>query len=1274
MDNSAQKETIVSLASLYQQYINASVQATNKSNTSDMTDEEMLFSIELTKVEDVLSNDPHSFDNVQRFINIILLKLHKLKDVFKATKASDVFDENSPEWVAFKNALNKLDIASLSFIGLSIVGHTLLFVLRVSRRVIYKYRVQNALNQHVDSKGLLQSLNDVFTYGAGILTDIPKIDKAAKYKFKDIVEKAQANEMISKDPSVYLQKFLQEVDTMNDKKNKKVNVQTLQKLLPSTVVNNVGMDETMMLLEKQFSIEDIFDSSSKGWQAAVSSIKHLQHNIQQRYQNLFNDNEANDLFDEDKWLNLKTQIQSVDVSKLSYSNLTVVGNVLLFLWRTTRKIIVKYRLRLIKSEPSTSVDIDAKRDLHQLWLYTTNTLSNLHVFNSTTHRVTKKMIKQAHEYDNKLLDAVLQDIPRNLSNFQSLAANMLSLFNIFNTTTDAERKLKIAAAKTKGKIYLDRVHLADAAKFINMYLDSSYQIPISTKTDYEYLQQFLTAIKDLKLAEKIRGKIDKPDDVVHVLHQMKLLLYPSSNLYFRCLELYEFLSGTIRIIVRRKYQNTASTQKEQLYPGYDIKLDHTNNTIQFQDVDAVYKTYFNNTSLIKGGKVNNMFGPFYDIFPNNKSDEASKVAADIVKDALQLDTLITMVTEHSASIVLYSYGYSGSGKTFNFFGEISTLNVGGSYDEGLIWRLFRSLSEKEGVKVQLVKRIKLYGVLEPYMQTKDGVEELQKGMFCFKDNITVLAFKSTQNEENWATTINKDLEVTHNNKLGFSKSTSNNKASSRGFYILKFEVSYKDKKSYIGVVDMAGNEDPYDIANAMIPTLDMSKFQNFLEGDVIASVYDVVYQEVHKVISNIIIIILLCILLINKLNYFPDALKEPIGIVKGKPKKINNDKQITRQLSFLPVVYSKLQKIITTTSVNQKLALDNNESIDNIPLLKNTTLQNAKLLVLDPKLCVARWNKDKLELKFIVKEDLIIKILKSKTEALESELGKELENNKNKSVADISANLKTIESNSSQEHTLQKVLLHKKLKLAHDELTKAGDHWNDVDITINANIKNLNIPQNIDQNLFQNFALYGNEAHKKEINKINTTISGYFCDRKYILPVSNDVKVNYHYSQLCQIVKEGYYINKANAELIHFFQRKRNYQDPVIDVSRSVKDTTENILQGNSQQNTLLQNTTKTACIKHSSSIKQPNKDVTAYNYEGNFDFKNYNKFAVQFPPKPTDDVKHYDTSLVKTLLSEFGDDNVRHIMFACVRDDKETDKIVGAISTLYLVQDLKST
>jgi hypothetical protein len=1275
MDNP--KTTEISFDSLYQQYVNASVNATN---TTDMTDEEMLFAIELAKVEDILSDNPKYYDGVQRLIQKFLSKLLKLKDVFTATKANVIFDENSSQWNAFKDTMNSLHIDSLSFIGLSIVGHTLLFVLRVSRRVIYKYRVENVMSKNgADQTGLRKSLNDLFTYATSILKNIATIDTATKKKIKEIVEKANEYEKITKDPRPYLQKFLQEVDIMSktNVKTEDDNVMKLKTRVPNTLINNVGVDETMMLLEKQLNIEEIFDKSSKGFANAVLFTQHLQQNILQKYQDLFKNDEINILFDEQNWSILQTHIKSVNVSQLSFSGLAVVGNILLFLLRTTRKIIFKYRLQRLEDEASTTIDSDAKSNLHKLWSYTSSTLTNLDDINFTTHSTSQTLIKQAQAFDDKIIDAVINDIPKNLANFKSLASNMLSLLNSFDTATDNEKKRKIAAAKNKGKIYLQRIQLVDAAKFINMYLGNSYQIPISNNINYEYLTKFLTTIENLNGLEKgIREKVTKRKDIADVIHQLKLLLYPSSELYFRCLELYEFLSGTIRIIVRRKYEDDSSKAKrsEQLYSGYDINLDHTNNTIEFQGVNDIYKTYFKNTSLVTDDKVNNMFGPFYDIFPNKRSDEPSQVAEDIVRDALQLDTLITMVTEHSTSIVLYSYGYSGSGKTFNFFGKIDTLEQS-SYDKGLVWRLFRSLSAKKGVKVQLLKRIKLYGVLEPYMQTTDDVRKLEKGKFCFKDNVAVSAFNEKQDEENWAKTINKDLAVTLSNKLGFSKSTSNNKESSRGFYILKFEVSYNDKKSYIGVVDMAGNEDPYDIANAMIPTLDMSKFQNFLEGELIASVYDVVYQEIQQVVSNIVLIILLLIMLVDKLQYIPDDFKKLIT---------NQDKDTYKQLNLLTEVYAKFNEIVNLKHKKddkkdwmEKWILNNNSEIVNPKLADSSLLLNKQkttLLVLDPSLCVVRWNRDDFELRFMVKEDLIKKILEQKIKTLESD--KQIEYHKSASIADISAALKFGGSNS-----LQQVLLHKKLTLAYNELSKTGTQWNDVDITISASIKKLGIPENIDEYLFQNFQNGTlkpkapiDKKHKAEINTINKTISEYFCDRKYLLQISNEVKVNYHYSQLCQIVKEGYYINKANAELIHFFQRKRNYQEPVIKISPSVKDTTENVLQGNSLQNTQVQNTTKTTCSKQSSSIKQNNKDIQAYDYEGNFDFKNYNKFAVQFPQTSTDTVRHYDTSLVKTLLSEFGDDNVRHIMFACVRDDKETDKIVGAISTLYLVQDLKST
>lgn len=1320
------------LSALHQRYITSLIQ--NNIDTNIMSDEEMRFFVEITKAGNILTADQDiKLENVIKIVKNLISKTQSLNSLFTSSHTTELFNEKTPEWLSLLDTLKSLNVQSLSLIGVLIVGHTLLFMLRVAKRIIFKYKIQPFLDQEQNSTNvstLQKPLVDLFSYTKNVLNNIPSIEQTANKRIADIRKKVKGFHEYSINPQAlneYVKELLEEIDQNTTQNTTNTTMSPIVQV-PTSLVSNVGIDETMMLIEKQYNISDMFDKSSSGYIDAVRFVERIKNNIVKSYHIVFDNTNTSDLLQNNaSWDKLREKLQTIDVQKLSYPGLMETGNILLFFLRKTRNILLEYKWN----------DLDGSRQnmnekytqlLEKLFANTVDALANMSNVNTLVNARVSQMRNNANAFDIALHQAVAQDIPRNLANFKNLAINLLQLFENFETTlksgnADKDKTAKIQAAQSKGYVYLQKItpKIPEAIRFINEYSKTQYDI--STVVQYETLKKFLKVMQNLTgLEEEIRKHVQTDrTKLVNVLSKLKELLYPSSELYFMCLELYEFLSGTIRIIVRRRYEGepqdvstepkepkeTKETQEnngsngsketqenkkinallQKKYANYDIELNHINNEVSFKGVDDVYKTYFKHTSLVSNDTINNTFGPFYDLFPNNKNDDDFKVANDIVTDGLKLDTLLTMVTDHSTNLVLYSYGYSGSGKTFNFFGKIQKKDAS-TYEAGLVWKLFRELESRGGVKVKLLKRIKLYGVLEPYMHSNGKIGD---NKFVFKDDVLELPYTGVNDESGWVTTINKDLELIAENKTGFVKPTSNNPESSRGFYILKFEVSKGHNTSYIGIVDMAGNEDPYDIANAMIPTLDMSKFQPFLEGEVLASIYDVVHQEVQNVVCNITLIIILFIIQLKKIRFLSDEHvnlieKKDVTLKKGK-NTVSKSNLIYEQLSMLGNVHKSFMKIASTLNSKNFQKSKKSEGVSWIELLSSLgTIQNQRLnltsledplvATLDPELCVARLSANKFELSFVVNEDLIKKILRKKIEKLsDPSVHPNITNLQTKyanhSIADIAAKTKT---DSSQD--LKDFLLMNKLKLALAEFEKDGQQWTDAIMMVQADLSKLMLPSKVDPDMllrFKSGKVDGGtgikENHESEIKNIIEQISRYFCDRVYFLPVSEH-KHYYHYSELSQIVKEGYYINKANAELIHFFQRKRNYEEPIV----KSKDATLSMHQQTNSKEIRQQHDKAHDCAQQPFSIKQKEKISNVYDYKGNFDFEHYNKFSVKFPQDSKHDIQQYDTSLVQTLYNEFGDDNVKHIMFACVRDYKETDKIVGAISTLYLVQDLKST
>lgn len=148
--------------------------------------------------------------------------------------------------------------------------------------------------------------------------------------------------------------------------------------------------------------------------------------------------------------------------------------------------------------------------------------------------------------------------------------------------------------------------------------------------------------------------------------------------------------------------------------------------------------------------------------------------------------------------------------------------------------------------------------------------------------------------------------------------------------------------------------------------------------------------------------------------------------------------------------------------------------------------------------------------------------------------------------------------------------------------------------------------------------------------------------KPYFIPFSAHNENIYKYNTINRIISEGFYINKANAELINYFDKKLKMQ----------KDK--------SYQN-----------------IETPYKFSENFDYSINISKSNTSKSNTEtkntFINMDGYKVNEYNTNLITLLTSMFPGKN-KDILITCVRDDKEYGKVKGALDTLKLVEDLKST
>ena len=147
--------------------------------------------------------------------------------------------------------------------------------------------------------------------------------------------------------------------------------------------------------------------------------------------------------------------------------------------------------------------------------------------------------------------------------------------------------------------------------------------------------------------------------------------------------------------------------------------------------------------------------------------------------------------------------------------------------------------------------------------------------------------------------------------------------------------------------------------------------------------------------------------------------------------------------------------------------------------------------------------------------------------------------------------------------------------------------------------------------------------------------------------MSNGEQRYYSYNVIKRIIREGFYINKANSELIKYFDTKIKMQK---EISYQHLDTLYKF-------NSNFDYTSRISKLKRQkSNAKRSNTD--AKNTFINSDNK---------------EVSEYNTNLI-TLLNTMFPGNNKDILITCVRDDQEYGKVRGALDTLKLVEDLKST
>jgi len=218
------------------------------------------------------------------------------------------------------------------------------------------------------------------------------------------------------------------------------------------------------------------------------------------------------------------------------------------------------------------------------------------------------------------------------------------------------------------------------------------------------------------------------------------------------------------------------------------------------------------------------YGSFFGTYENVSNKDIfegieSKTNNPALRDALLQST-------QGYSIILFGYGYSGSGKSYTLLnGENSMLNS------------FMSEAKKIGVNISISKISELYGRFSIRGQTmRAGEYEITESELSTLnpdinfENLNSRKKEIRENQINILLSTIEELRSTPRKNINLPatvKGTPNNPASSRSHLFITLRVRTKDgTEGYLTLVDMAGIENPIEIAVNIFPFYDLRNLVN----------------------------------------------------------------------------------------------------------------------------------------------------------------------------------------------------------------------------------------------------------------------------------------------------------------------------------------------------------------------------------------------------------------------------------------------------------------
>jgi hypothetical protein len=270
---------------------------------------------------------------------------------------------------------------------------------------------------------------------------------------------------------------------------------------------------------------------------------------------------------------------------------------------------------------------------------------------------------------------------------------------------------------------------------------------------------------------------------------------------------YEDLIGSVRVYVRINDFSIRLKEGNNIYSlGRSFYTEKKNIIAKNPCVGDFDYDPSNKNKLINKNDGSRIFKDFYGVYENitNKQlfygkENDTSGNSPAIGDAI-------MQCKDGYSIVVFGYGYSGAGKSYTL------INGPNNMLSSALDRIY-----DENGSAEIYKISELYGYFQPKGDTATGkikYENIEKEYQKFNNQKISNTGNLTPKK------LIQFIESIRINKLNTIKATTNNKVSSRSHLFITIKTKFNNKEGYLTLVDMAGIENPQEIAFSIVPFID----------------------------------------------------------------------------------------------------------------------------------------------------------------------------------------------------------------------------------------------------------------------------------------------------------------------------------------------------------------------------------------------------------------------------------------------------------------------